>query len=165
MPIGWFIVPYKRILPYNGPFLAGRYCAMDDYTKQIKADGGDWREMEILGNRAIVKVQASAETLTVLASVFKRLPKDRLDDTLADLPLPVRRALRDEMQDQGYTLQAIQARFGSDMSTFTLRDILRFMASRRRKVRYDANTDELVFDGDEISLPADKIDELDLGIK
>lgn len=149
MPTAWFIAPYKRRLPQIGP-IPGRYCAIDDYTEQIRADIGDWREVEVFGNRAIVKVRASLETLTVLAGVFKRLPKDRLDDTLSDLPQAVRRALRDELLDQGYTLQEIQARFGNDLGNYTLRQVLQFMASRRRKPRYDVENDLIVLDGPEV---------------
>lgn len=144
MPITWYIVPYKR--NPNIPLVA-RYCAMDDYTIEIKASGGNWAETEISGNRAIVKVRASAAILTTLNGVFKRLPKDTLDDPLSSLSNAVKTALRNEIQDQGYTLQEIQARFGSDLGQYTLKDVLKFMASRRHKPRYEAETDTIVFDG------------------
>jgi hypothetical protein len=150
MPTAWFIAPYKA-KPHKWPFRWARYCTMDDYTDAIRADGGDWSEVEILGNRAIVKVRASVATLATLAGVFKRLPKDRLDDSLADLPQAVRRALRDEALDQGYSLAEVQARFGDDLAGYRLRDVLRFMATRRRKARYDAANDLIVLDGAEVA--------------
>jgi hypothetical protein len=120
---------------------------MDDYTAQIRAAGGHWSETEILGNRAIVKVRATTAVLQALAAVFKRLPKDRLDDPLSGLSNAAKVALRNELQDQGYTLAEIQARLGSDLGAYTLRDVLHFMASRRRKPRYDVQADEIVLDG------------------
>lgn len=163
MAIGWFIAPYQRILPYTGPGLAGRKCAMDNHTATIRADGGDWREVEVLGNRAVVKVRASAATLTSIATAtgWRRLPKDRLDDPLSDLTNQQKNALRSELQDMGYTLAEIQARFGNDLGAFTLGDVLRFMAKRRRKPRYDAASDAIVLDGDEVTLPANAVDALD----
>lgn len=120
---------------------------MDDFTPQIVADGGLWGETEVLGDRAIVKVRASAETITVLDSVFKRLPKDRLDDSLGDLPKGVINALKNEVLDMGYTLAQAQDTLGADWKQKTLRDVLEFMATRRRQSRYDAENNLVVLDG------------------
>jgi hypothetical protein len=154
--MAWFIVPYKRRL--NTPF-PSRYPAIDDYTSQLESVGGKWKEIEILGNRCIVKVVAPQSALEQLATVFKRLPKDRLDDNLSDLPQSVRRALRDEILDQGYTLAELQAKFGNDLGQYTLREVLRFMATKRRKPRYDTQTDEIILDGPEQN--CDSIDALE----
>lgn len=144
MAIGWYIVPYKR-----HPVLdRTRYPAIDDYTAQLLEHGGTWAETEVLGNRCIVKVRAPAAVLQVLDGLYKRIPKDRLDDSLADLPAAIKRALRDELEDMGYSLAEIRARFGDDLGAYTLRDVLRFAASRRRKPRWDAETDEIVLDGE-----------------
>jgi hypothetical protein len=134
---------------------------MDDYTAQIYELGGRWSETEVLGNRAIVKVRAGAGVLNALAAEpgIRRLPKDRLGDSLADLPTGVKRALRDELVDMGYTPAEIQARFGSDLGVHTLRDVLRFMASRRRKPRYDRATDAIFVDGEvQVCRPVDDVD-------
>jgi hypothetical protein len=145
MPFGWYIIPYKRhpILPRT------RYPAIDDYTDVVVAAGGTWAETEILGNRCLVKVRAPAALLDSLASVpeYKRLPKDRLDDSLVDLSSQIKRALRDELRDQGYTVAEIHARFGDDLGQYTLRDLLRFMATRRLRPRWNAETDEIILDG------------------
>lgn len=156
MAIGFYIVPYKRRAGARKPT---RYCAIDDYTPNILASGGLWAEAEILGDRAIVKVRASAAILQTLNGVFKRLPKDSLDTSLADLSSGQKTALRNELQDQGYSLAEIQARFGNDLGQFTLRDVLRFMATRRRKPRYDAELDAIILDGDEQACrPVEDID-------
>lgn len=147
MPIGWFIAPYKRLLVgVRGPT---RYCAMDDFTTLIWADGGDWTETEILGNRAVVKVRASSTTLTAINAAvgFTRLPKDALDIALSDLTNGQKQALRDEALDQGYTLSEIQDRFPNDLGSYTLGEVLRFMATRRRKPRYDQPSDTIILDG------------------
>lgn len=152
MAIGWFIVPYAR---NDRPgFLPGRICTMNDYNDAIMGNGGWWAETEILGNRAIVKVRAPIVVLEALNSApgFKRIPKDRLDDPLSDLPTNIKKALRDEILDQGYTLAELRERFGNDLGDYTLRDLLRFMARRRRKPRYDEATDEIILDG-EIQTP------------
>jgi hypothetical protein len=149
MATGWFIVPYVR--DTSRPFPV-RYAQIDDYSAQISEAGGEWAETEVLGNRAIVKVRASAAVLDALAAVpgFRRLPKDRLDDALSDLPTAVLTAIRDELQAMGYPLAEIRERFGltvDDLADYTLRDVLQFAARRRLKPRYDPDTDEIVADG------------------
>ncbi len=150
MAVAWFVCPYKRIArdPDDPPVVA-RYCAMDDFTMLINADGGRWTETEILGGRAIVKVRASAATLTTIAGTagFRRLPKDRLDDSLGDLPQGVKTKLRDEVLDAGYTVAEFNAQFPAGLASVTLRDLLRFLATRRLKPRYDVLTDTIVCDG------------------
>lgn len=156
MAIGWYIVPYKRRTNTIRP---GRVAVVNDYTAQLAAVGGRWGCTEILGNRALVKVSAPAAALTQLDAIFRRIPKDRLDDSLADLPTAVKTALRDEVIDAGYTVDEVRARFGDDLSIYTLRDVLRFMASRRIETRYDKPTDEIVFDGQ--IRPCESVDSLD----
>lgn len=143
MPIAWFLVPYKRRV---GMVPVTRYCAMDDFTASVTA----WTETEVLGDRAIVKVRALSGVLTTLNAEpgFVRLPKDALDDPLSDLTAGQKTALRDILTDMGYTLSEIQNRFGSDLGAYTLHDVLRFMASRRRKPRYDTGTDAIILDGE-----------------
>jgi hypothetical protein len=158
MPTAWYIVPYKR----RPAWPPTRYPAIDDHTAQIRALAGEWTETEILGNRCIVKVRAPAAALEQLATLpnYKRLPKDRLDDPLADLPPAALTALRDEILDQGYTLAEIQARFpDANLANTTLGDVLRFMATRRRKPRWDPDVEEIVLDGPvQTSRPVDEVD-------
>jgi hypothetical protein len=85
--------------------------------------------------------------LTALNGVYKRLPKDRLNDSLADLPPAVKSAIRDELLDMGYSLAELRERFGDDLSAYTLRDVLRFAARRRRAARWDREANEIVLDG------------------
>ncbi len=158
MPIGWFIVPYKRRIGHPRPI---RYCAMDDYTVAIVEAGGEWAEIEVLGDRAIVKVSAIPAVLAVLNAVpgFKRQPKDNLADSLSSLSTGAKADLRNELQDAGYASAEIRSQFGNDLGQHALGDVLRFMASRRRKPRYDPLTDEIVLDGPEQD--CDSIDDLD----
>ena len=81
MALAWFICPYKRMTRDVGgvptPVVPPtRYCAMDDFTALIRADGGDWHETEILGDHALVKVRAAPATLTTIngALGFLRFP-------------------------------------------------------------------------------------------
>jgi len=163
MTIAWFIAAYKR---RTGAPRPTRYCAMDDFTAAILGDGGWWAETEILGDRAIVKIRASAATIADIAAAatgIKRLPKDRLDDSLASLSPAVRSALRAELQDMGYSLAEIGAHFGSDLGNFTLGDVLRFAASRRLKPRYDAGSDSILCDGP--TQPCRPLDSVDAEVK
>ena len=159
MAIAWYIAPYKINQEAPGWLKNIRYCAMDDYTDVIFAEGGDWTETEILGNRAIVKVRASLAILTILNSVFKRIPKNRLDDPLSDLPTAVKQALKNEALDMGYTIAELQARFPNDLGTYTLKDVLKFYAKRRLKPRYDSVADEIKVDGiEQTCRPIESVD-------
>ena len=57
MPTAWYIIPYRRRPARRRPT---RYVAIDDHTAQIRDYGGTWSEVEVLGDRAIVKVRAPA---------------------------------------------------------------------------------------------------------
>jgi len=157
MAIGWFIVPYKRRLNAPRPT---RYCAMDDATTIIEANGGKWTETEILGDRALVKVRAPSAILETIAQQpnVRRVPLDRLNDPLSSLPNNVRNALKNEITDAGYTIQEVNASF-PNLADHTLGDVLRFMASRRKKPRYDVGTDTFMLDG--IDQPCRSVDEVD----
>lgn len=149
MATGWFIAPYKRRVR---PQLSGivRYCAMNDFNVQIQAfNGGRWAETEVLGQHAIVKVRASAATMTAIANTagFTRIPVAALDDTLSSLTTAQKNAIRNKVQALGYTLAELQERFPNDLGTYTLRQLLMFVAQRRRLVRYDAGTDSIIDDG------------------
>ena len=145
MPVAWFLCPYAIRL--GRPNF--RYCQMDDFTAMIRADGGDWHETEVLGNRAIVKVRASLATLQAITGTagFRRLPKDRLDESLSDLSPAVRRGIRDELETMGYPLAEIQAQLGNNLDAVTLGTVLRFATTRRRKPRWDVITQSIVLDG------------------
>jgi hypothetical protein len=138
---------------------------MDDFTAAIRADGGDWSETEVLGNHAIVKVRASETTLQTIAAAtgFSRLPKDRLGDSLSDLSTAVKTAIRDKMLALGYTAQEIQQRFGNDIGSYTLRDVLKFIATRRLKPRFDSNTDTIILDG--AIQPVRPLEDVDLTVR
>lgn len=146
MATAWFLCPYKEDLDPNNP---RRVCAMDDFTALITADGGAWRETEILGNRAIVKVRATPATLATIAAApgVRRIPLARLDDPLSTLTPAQRTAIRNEILNAGYTVEEVTAAL-PNLTTATLRDVLRFMASRRVKTHFDATTNTFVFDGE-----------------
>lgn len=144
--MAWFLVPYKRRSSPLGP---ERYCAMNDFTALIQADGGSWSEAECLGNHAIVKVQALPSTLTAIAAepTFQRLPKDLLDSSLSDLTQAQKKAINDKLEALGYSSTEIRDALGANIGTKTLRDVLRFALTRRLKPRYDSGTDQIILDG------------------
>lgn len=146
MPVGWFLAPYVRRIDAPRP---ERYVVVNDLTPTIRGDGGDWSETEVLGQHAIVKVRAAASTLTLVAGLpgVTRIPVARLDDPLSMLSAAQRTAIRNRVTALGYTLTELQERFPNGLGTYTLRDLLEFIARRRRKVRYDVQADAIVDDG------------------
>lgn len=128
---------------------------MEDYQESIVADGGDWAYAEVLGGYAIAKVRASAETLTTIAgdADIQRIPNwVSLTEKLGTLTTAQRTAILNKLEDMGYTLTEIQNALGSNLAgwrTKTLGDLLKFAARRRRKPRYDIDTDAIVCDGPE----------------
>ncbi len=146
MPIGWYIAPYVRRAEERRPV---RYVVVDDLTPTIRGDGGDWSETEVLGQEAIVKVRASAATLTQVAGLtgVTRIPVGALDDPLSSLSLAQRNAIRTKILSLGYTAAELDAAFPGDIRDFTLRQLLTFIARRRRKVRHDQATDAIIDDG------------------
>jgi hypothetical protein len=147
MPVGWFLVPYKR---RPDVFRVVRYVAIDDLTPAIIADGGVWSEVEVLGQHAIVKVRAASGTLQDVANLagVQRIPVARLDDSLSSLTNQQKTAIRNKVTSLGYSIAELQDRFPNDLGSYTLRELLLFIASRRRKVRYDVQADAIIEDGD-----------------
>lgn len=160
--MAYFIAPYKRDAPFPGtPTSVRRYCIVRDVQDQIEADGGKWHAVEVLGNRAIVKVVGvTPATLTAIAALsgVVRIPKDALDDPISSLTAGQRTAIRNQLLDAGYTMEEVNARF-PNIANNTIGDVLRFLATRRRKPRIDRNTDTIVFDG-EIQ-PCQSVDSLE----
>ena len=46
---------------------------MDSYTNTINADGGTWEEIEIAGNKALVRVKAMPQTIATIR--FPKIPE------------------------------------------------------------------------------------------
>lgn len=161
MPVAWYFVPYKRdpSAQYNattgGSVL--RYCAIDDQTHTLVGLEA-WREIECLGNEAIVKVKGDIAALTTLNGLYQRIPKDALNSTLSDLTSAQKTALRNKVLSLGYTTAEVQAALGSDIGSRTLRDVLYFVCSKRRKPRYDIDTDAIVLDGVEVAQDSIKVE-------
>ena len=68
----WFLCPYKGAMAPR-PIPGSRYCAMDDFTSDIVAAGGEWSEAEIDGDQAIVRVRAPSALLASIGIVYRRL--------------------------------------------------------------------------------------------
>jgi len=152
MSLGWFVVPYKRRNPGETP--PERYCAMDDFTALIRADGGDWDETEILGDKALVKVRASVGTLTTIsgAAGFFTIPTKwiEMQDSLVSMTAGERNQLSNAVLGLGYTQAELDAAMGDTLAlwrTHVLGDLLAMASTRRLKPRYDSGTDTIVVDG------------------
>lgn len=165
MPVAWFICTYKR---KPDPLPLGRvirYCPMADFNQAIRAGGGAWAEIEVLGQRTIVKVRASAQTLTTIAGTpgFMGLRKAALTETLSDLTDAQRDALRQLALDCGYSGQEVNAAFPGGLANVMVGELLRFLAQRKREIRYDAASDTIIDDGP--VLVTESIDDLDARVR
>lgn len=160
--VSWWVAPYVRADEYGRVV---RVCKIEQYASLIAAEGGSYRAAEILGGYCVAKVRANAAAVTALAADadLQRLPKDRIDDPLSTLTNQQKTRLRNFILSLGYTAQEVQARFPNDLGTYTLRDVLRFMATRRLKPRYDSAADTIVLDGP--IQPVKSPDTLDEAIK
>ena len=151
MALQWFMVDYKRRDLGSKP---GRYCAMDDFNTQIQADGGDWSETEILGDKALVKVNASPTTLTTIGNTagFFGIPAKwvTLTDDLSSMTAGERNQMQNAILSLGYTKAEIDGAMGNTLALWqqnTLDDLLSLCAIRRLKPRYDTPTDTIILDG------------------
>lgn len=148
MPVGWFVARYKRrpTTPED-PTLA-RYCAVDDYTRIVRGDGGSWAEAECLGDRAVVKVRASSATLALISAdpAIGRFPVHRLHDPLSSAPAAQLAAINIELVAMGYPRAEIDAAFPDGLQGATLRDLIRFILRRRQlPTGHHPVTGEIVF--------------------
>jgi len=148
MPLGWFITPYKRRDLILDGFLIrpGRYCAMDDFSEQIFAEGGTWEEIEVLGDSAVVKVRASNALLSTIdaAPNFIAIPRRWVDLTssFANMTNGERNQINNKLQSLGYTTQEITAVMGSNLTSWrarTLDDLLGLLCSKRFKPARSGN--------------------------
>ena len=151
MPVAWFLAPYKRRLGMSRPT---RYCAMDDFTPQIVADGGSWAESEGLGDQAVVKVNASIATLNLIDAAPGMLSIPRrwahLADGFADMTAGERNTIQNRLLGLGFSQAEIDGALGSTLNawrTHTLMDLLVLITSRRLKPRYDSTLDQIILDG------------------
>lgn len=161
MAYGWFLCGFKtRTFRPNV-----RYCAMDDFTPTINADGGAWGMSEALGGNALVKVRANDATLATIAGTagfFRVTNKFVLSDSLADLTNAQRNAVNNRLLAMGYTQQEIDAVMGSTLAEWrqkTFLTLLNFICQRRLTPRWDDVLQQIVLDGAAVPCePPSKVD-------
>jgi len=161
LDIGWFIGTYKR---KNSTRMPIRYCVIEDYSNLILADNGSYVYGEVLGNFAIIKVKASTATIATIAndSNVTQIPLTSIDDSLATLSNNQRNAIRNQVLSAGYTSAEFSAAI-PDLTNATLRQVFKFLASRKQEPRYDKVTDTIVFDG--LIDACRSIEELDMAVQ
>lgn len=138
--IAWYIVQYETIEEVGFKYRRVAMCRFREIDNQ-------WSESEVLGDRAIVKVNAPENVLNELDKVFFRLPKDDLGSSLYGLTPAERKKLKDELLDMGYSDSEIRAELGDNLSKKTLKEYLDFATTRRLKPRYDKTSNSIVLDG------------------
>ncbi len=126
MAIAWFTVPYVPAIITAGERPGRELLLLQQHDLRAQ-----WSEVEILGNRAIVKMEAAPTVLLAVAALpgVYRFPFRYLKEPVSSEPLAVRLLLRQEMLDQGYTNEQINGRFGRGFEGATFRDVLLFMCS------------------------------------
>lgn len=141
MPVGFFFAPYQQVTRPDGK--TGKVCAMNDFTDEIVADseygGGEpWSEVEILGDYAIVKTRCAALLQVQIGNTagFDRIPLRflALNQSMGDLTVGERLALRNRAVTIGYTTGEVDAAMGATLPEWRLRsvrDFFSFLASRR----------------------------------
>jgi hypothetical protein len=131
--MAWYICPY---IWFNDGEYDIRYCAMSNYTEQLRVDAGRppqpvdahggypvgesplWAEAEMLGDRAVVKVHtaASPAMLAILdaEATFYRIPAEVLDIALDDQGVtnPQLNEMWAILEDAGYTASELQDALG-----------------------------------------------------
>jgi hypothetical protein len=146
--VSWFICFMVRVEP--GPTgRPRRDCALRPFSAQIRGAGGDWKYTEVLGGYAVCKVRASAELLATIGGTpnVLRLNLDRLDRRLSELPSNVRTAIRNRLEQMGYSVAEISGRFPGAIGQYTVGEALRFAAQRRLTPRWDDVQQQIVLDG------------------
>lgn len=150
MAIGWFICGYDIQAGGKGNV---RECAMNRHNALIFGDGGNWSNVEVLGGVALVKVRASASTLTTVSGTtgFSRLTNHALiTDSLSDLTVAQRNAITTRILAMGYTQAELDTTMGNTLALWrqkSFETLLQFIAGRRVKSRFDFDTHQFVFDG------------------
>lgn len=106
MNTAFFLSPYKWYPSGHAPGPA-RYCAMNDFTREIRARGGDWSEVR-RGDVAVVRVRASSRMIRSLSKVSAFRP---LSETGARRIAPVGRMISDVPESVSAELQALKGRW------------------------------------------------------
>lgn len=153
--MAWFIVPYR--LRQRGERTI-RYCAMDDYTRAIQAEKGAWDEIEIVGNMALVKVDAPTPVLNQI----RRDPDFfEIVNNLQDADRDTLNGIREKMQSLGYSEKEIQTTLGDDLSVVTQKQVVEFCAQRSQMGYYDAARGEVVLEEQKAATkPVDEVEKI-----
>ncbi len=86
MTTQYMVIPYTREKgSKKGTVL--RRVAIDDLTPQIHAAGGNWREIEIDGDRAVVRIDATNDTLALIRMKgWPELTRKQADELIKNNP-------------------------------------------------------------------------------
>lgn len=147
----YVLAPYeRRVGPGGRP---ARRCALARILPDQKAGGTEpFVEAEGLGGFAVALiVDDDLRAQAAAAPGILAFPKIPLTATLGEVNASTRSELRDAAAAMGYTMAEIRQALGTDLASVTLLRLLRFMVSRRRRPRYDPDTDSIVLDGAETS--------------
>lgn len=169
MALAWFICGYDLVDGHNGPN-SRRSCMMNNFNSSIFTDGGTWSESEVLGGFAVVKVRASVTTLDAIGGTtgFVRIPNNWVDlnTIISSLTSGQRNILLNLITTMGYTATEINDVLGSNLAGWrskTLGQVLRFIAQRKRKPRWDNVQHQIILDG--VLLTCTSIDEVDARVQ
>lgn len=156
----YFIVPYVRDpSPRTGPWFPGVTLAINIDAPELE---GLWDYLDVGAGYALVKIKSDVKIDPAqLDKLYKRLPSNDLKTELDTVPSDEKNELRQILLDMKYEAEEVDERFPRGFQGQKLEAVVKFMASRRRLLRYDQEKDEHIFDGQEITEDPKKVDELD----
>lgn len=144
--MAWFIVPYQtdpNAYPVIDPdtglehWVASRTLAINaDLPYRVGEDNDLFMEIEVRGNRAVVRVEGKLLKVLDLTGKYYRLP-DFLSDTLDKGDML---NLRLQMLDMGFTDEDIDTAFPEGLAAVNLKDFINFTQSNLREMKYDVKT-------------------------
>lgn len=143
----YVLAPYERVRD-GSPFPRRRCVLAGALPAQSGGGPEPFIETEVLGGYAVALIldDNNLSRASSTPGVFG-FPRISLTSTLSDLSVSARNELRDIATSMGYTAEEIRRALGTDLASVTMRRLLSLLASRRRRPRFDADSDAIVLDG------------------
>jgi hypothetical protein len=112
---------------------------MDRFTPIIRADGGQWSEIEMLGNQTLVKVEASDAVLDQIAasSTYIRIPVIEHRKAWGTVEPGLKGQITSLLASAGYDIEQMPTSKG-------MKDMLISMGAKRNRMFLDKVTKEFI---------------------
>jgi hypothetical protein len=131
--MAWYLVSYNYE-GLQGGFHQRRLAINNQLLFVLGISTDVFEEIEVRGNRAAVRVEASVLKLTELNTLYYRFPVDLLSDFIPALSVT---ALTTQLLSMGYSNADIAAAFPGGLSTANLLQVINFAQSLVYRVKFD----------------------------